>query len=171
MTTSRARKLAGSMAKANGQSFEAQLELLAAAYARHGLLELCKRYEPYKRVSGGAGSVFKAVYTSKSGCDFEIWLSDGRAGHIEAKSREAERISKDALDEVQQAQLQRRVDWGQLALVLVRLQGIWYMIHYSRWNEGDRQSHNHKQLEEIGYKLKVVDNIPDLLTPLFGTDI
>jgi hypothetical protein len=45
------------------------------------------------------------------------------------------------------------------------------MIHYSRWNEGDRQSHNHKQLEEIGYKLKVVDNIPDLLTPLFGTAI
>lgn len=164
--TTRARKLAGAMAKANGASFEAQLELLSAAYARHGFMELCKRYEPYKRVSSGAGSTFRAIYAGKSGCDFEIWLCDGRAGHLEAKSREAERIPKDALDEAQQAQLQRRVDWGQLALVLVRLQGVWYMVNYNRWHEGDRKSHNHEQLAEIGWKLKVTDGIPDLMTPL-----
>ena len=170
MTTSRVRKLAGAMAKANGQDFEAAIEALCQVYQHHDLLELNKRYEPYKRVGRGSGTSFKGVHTGKSGCDFEIFLCTGKAGHLEAKSRESERIPKDALDPTQQAQLERRVRWGQLALVLVRLQGIWYLIDYRRWHEGDRMSHNHGQLAEIGVKLVVKDGIPNLLTPLLTWD-
>lgn len=166
----RVRRLAGAMAKSNGANFEAQIEQLCEVYKQHDLLELNKRYEPYKRVGRGSGTSFKGVHIGKSGCDFELWLYNGKAGHLEAKSRESERITKDALDDTQQAQLQRRVNWGQLALVLVRLQGVWYLIDYARWHEGDRMSHNHKQLEEIGVKLNVKNGIPDLLTPLLTWD-
>lgn len=155
--------LAGLQAKRNGADAESQIENIANIYAHQGLAEICKRYEPYKRVSGGAKS-FKAVYAGKSGCDFEIWMSDGRAGHIEMKSREAERIAKDAIDETQAAQLQRRADWGQIAWVIVRLRGDWFRVDWARWNEGDRKSHNAKQLGEIGVLLPVIHGgLPDLL--------
>jgi hypothetical protein len=80
------------------------------------------------------------------------------------KSREAERIPKSAIDETQAAQLQRRADWGQIAWVVVRLRGVWFRVDWARWNDGDRKSHNAKQLAEIGTELPVVHGgLPDLL--------
>ena len=159
--------LAGLEAKRNGADAEAQMEMIANVYLNEGTAEICKRYEPYKRVSGGA-KTFKAVYAGKSGCDFEIWLPDGSSGHIEMKSREADRISKDAIDETQAAQLTRRMQWGHIAGVVVRLRGIWYYVEWSRWFEGDRKSHNVKQLEEIGQLIPLRSGLPDLLSVIQG---
>lgn len=157
--------LAGLEAKRNGADAESQVEQIANIYLNDGTAEICKRYEPYKRVSGGAKS-FKAVYAGKSGCDFELWLPDGRSGHMELKSREADRISKSAIDETQSRQLTRRMQWGHLAFVLVRLRGVWYRVDWARWGEGDRKSHNAKQLEEIGMKLTIKRGLPDILEGL-----
>lgn len=154
--------LAGLNAKRNGADAEAQIEMIANVYLNEGTAEICKRYEPYRRVSGGS-KTFKAVYAGKSGCDFELWLPDGRSGHVEMKSREADRISKDAIDDTQAAQLTRRMQWGHLAFVVVRLRGVWYRVAWSRWHEGDRKSHNTKQLEEIGVLLPIRSGLPDLI--------
>ena len=155
--------LAGLEAKRNGADAEAQMEMIANVYMNEGTAEICKRYEPYKRVSGGS-KTFKAVYAGKSGCDFEIWLPDGRSGHIEMKSREADRITKDAIDDTQSAQLTRRMQWGHIAGVVIRLKGIWYYVEWSRWFEGDRKSHNVKQLGEIGTVIPLRSGLPDLLS-------
>lgn len=161
------KSLQGLSAKRNGADAETQVELISQQYARDGVAEVSKRYEPYKRLSGGSPSgVFKAAYTGQSGCDFELWLRDGRAGHLEMKSREAERISKEALNNDQQAQLQRRLDWGQLALVLVRLKGEWVLVPYARWHEGTRKTHNMEQLLKIGVAVPLRGTLPDFLKAL-----
>lgn len=154
--------LAGLSANRNGADAESQVEMIANVYLNEGRAEICKRYEPYKRVSGGAKS-FKAVYAGKSGCDFELWLPDGRSGHMELKSREADRIPKNAIDETQTRQLTRRLAWGHLAFVIVRLRGVWYRVPWARWDEGDRKSHNVKQLGEIGHLIPLKRGLPDIL--------
>tara|TARA_Y100001973_G_scaffold89601_1_gene136094 strand:- start:2786 stop:3283 length:498 start_codon:yes stop_codon:yes gene_type:complete len=152
----------GLKAQKNGSEAEEIIIQLAKKYKRAGKAEICKRYEPYKRISKGRG-IFKATYTYKAGCDFEIWLNDGRAGHLELKTRKADRIAKNAIDTAQEAQLQRRVSFMQLALILVRLQEDWYLVHFARWYEGERKSHNAKQLAEIGVKVELRNNLPDFL--------
>lgn len=161
------KSIAGSLAKANGADAEQQLLDIAEIYAKDFRAEICKRYEPYKRVGGGGGTIFRATYTHKSGCDFELWLPDGRAGHIEMKSREADRISKDVIDEAQSAQLHRRLAWGQLALVLVRLRGDWFLVNYANWNNENRKSHTISQLQEIGgIRVPLHAGLPDFLKVL-----
>lgn len=161
------KSLQGLSAKRNGANAESLVEQMALTYAREGVAELSKRYEPYKRVSsGGSNGVFRAAYLGCSGCDYELWLKDGRAGHLELKSREADRINKDVLDENQKAQLQRRLDWGQLALVLVRLRGEWILINYARWLEDTRKTHNREQLLEIGAVVPLREGLPDFLAVL-----
>lgn len=155
-----AAQVAGSLAKANGRSAEEEVEEIAALYASDYRCEMSKRYEPYRRVSGGQGGSFRAIYLGKSGCDYELWLEDGRAGHVEVKSREADRVAKDVIDDTQKAQLNRRLAWGQLAIVLVRLRGVWFAVNFSKWHNGDRKSHNAEQLEELGVKLGAT---PDFL--------
>lgn len=154
--------LAGLSANRNGADAESQIEMISNVYLNEGKAEICKRYEPYRRVSGGAKS-FKAVYAGKSGCDFELWLPDGRSGHMELKSREADRIPKSAIDETQSRQLERRQAWGHLAFVIVRLRGVWYRVPWSRWQEGDRKSHNAAQLAEIGHLIPIKRGLPDIL--------
>lgn len=139
----------GKSAKVNGADAEAKVEEMAAEYLRHGRAEICKRYEPHKYVGRGNG-FFKAVYLGKSGCDFEVYLPDGRAGMLELKSRSGGRITKDALDPFQQAQLRRRMLWGHISKVLVRLDDEWIIVDYRRWHEGDRKSHNRDQLVALG---------------------
>jgi hypothetical protein len=147
---------------------ESQIEMIANVYLNEGTAEICKRYEPYKRVSGGA-KTFKAVYAGKSGCDFELWLPDGRSGHLELKSREADRITKSAIDDTQAAQLTRRAAWGHIAGIVVRLRGVWYYVPWSRWSEGDRKSHNVKQLGEIGTVIPMRSGLPDIVKAIPGS--
>lgn len=160
------KSIAGLAAKQNGQDAETLVQLAASAYAQEYLAEVNKRYEPYRRLGGSSGGTFRATYLAKSGCDFELWLPDGRAGHLEMKSRDAERIPKDAIDDTQKAQLHRRLAWGQLALILVRLQGEWFLVSFARWNDGARKSHNRAQLLEIGAPVHIKDGYPDFLAAL-----
>lgn len=157
--------LSGLSAKLNGADAESAVNMIANLYLQEGSAEICKRYEPYRRVGSG-GKVFKATYTERAGCDFELWLPDGRAGHIELKSREADRIPKSAVDDMQSAQLSRRLAYGHLALVLVRLRGVWFIVSWDKWGDGERKSHNAKQLEELGVKLPLRSGLPDILAGL-----
>lgn len=157
--------LSGLSAKLNGADAEDAVNMISNLYLQEGSAEICKRYEPYRRVGSG-GKVFKATYTERAGCDFELWLADGRAGHIELKSREADRIPKSAIDDTQSAQLSRRLAYGHLALVLVRLRGVWYLVPWDKWGEGERKSHNAAQLEELGVKLPLRSGLPDILAGL-----
>lgn len=86
-----------------------------------------KRYEPYRRLTGG--KIFKAQATEKSGCDYSVFTPFA-SGMIEVKSREADRIALSALDDTQHAQLEQLSTMGCIALVLVRLRGQWYCIPY-----------------------------------------
>jgi hypothetical protein len=86
-----------------------------------------KRYEPYKRLTGG--KIFKAQATDKAGCDYSVFTASN-AGMIEVKSREASRLAVSILDETQQAQLEQLASMNRIALVLARLQGQWYCIPY-----------------------------------------
>jgi len=161
------KSLQGLNAKQNGADAETLVLQMGEIYAREYRAEIQKRYEPYKRLGGGAtGGTFRAAYLGKSGCDFELWLADGRAGHLEMKSRDADRISKDCIDEAQRAQLSRRLAWGQLALILVRLRDMWFLCSYSRWNDSARKSHNALQLREIGVQVPLRDGLPDFLEVL-----
>lgn len=155
--------LAGLSAKRNGQSAEDIVEATSDYYKAQGLAELLKRYEPYKRVSSGSASTFRGVYAGKSGPDYEIWLYNGKGGHLEVKSREADRIPISAIDEEQARMLSLRMAWGQLAYVLVRLRGTWFLVSWYRWRLDEngvvykRKSHNAIQLEQIGRKIPVIN--------------
>lgn len=157
--------LSGLSAKLNGADAESAVNMIANIYLQEGSAEICKRYEPYRR-TGSGGKTFKATYTERAGCDFELWLADGRAGHIELKSREADRITKSAIDDTQSAQLSRRLAYGHLALVLVRLRGVWFLVSWDKWQDGERKSHNAKQLGEIGVKLALRSGLPDIVKAL-----
>lgn len=154
--------IAGLAAKRNGQSAEELMDATAAHLLQRGYAEFAKRYEPYRRVSSGSGSTFRGRYLGKSGADYEIWFSNGKAGHLEVKSREGARIEISAVDDFQAAQLDRRVSWGQLAFVLVRLSGEWFLVPWALWRcdaSGEsysRKSHNLEQLKEIGLSLSEV---------------
>lgn len=153
----------GLAAKRNGQSAEEVVEKTAEYLAEQGLADLEKRYEPYKRVSRGSGSTFRGVYLGKSGCDYEIWLPDGRAGMLEVKSREGIRIETSAVDSKQAEQLSRRARWRQLAFVLVRLSSNWFLVPWSNWMHPERKSHNLEQLGQIGFKLSESNGILNLM--------
>jgi len=149
------RSLAGYTAKQNGKDAESLLDKTAEYYASTGEALIYKRYEPYKRVSGGTTRVFKAVYAGKAGCDYSIWLPDGRAGMIEVKSRDSKRIRIDALNDDQHKQLAMMKQFNMLAYVLVRLSDRWFLIDYANWLHPKRKSHNTEQLQTIGNELKI----------------
>jgi len=157
-----ARSLGGLKAKRNGADAEGMVEMIANVYLHEGKAEICKRHEPYRRVSSGK-KAFKAVYAGKSGCDYEIWLRDGSSGHIELKSREGVRINKNAIDSSQAEQLTRRVKWNQIAWIIVRLKGEWFRVEWEKWDSGTRKSHNRTQLEEIGSCVPLKGGLPDIL--------
>jgi len=148
------KKLAGLRAKRNGQRSEHVLETTASALS----LMIYKRYEPYKRISRSGTKSFRAVYLGKSGCDYSVFLSDGRAGMIEVKSRQS-RINKSALDEVQHSQLDNLKKMGHLAYVLIYISECWILVDYSAFMQPDRKSHTLPQLLEIGVQLTCRNNV------------
>lgn len=119
--TNTAAAKAGRKAQKQGKAAE-QLLLQTDADAL-----IYKRYEPYRRLSGG--TLFKAQALEKSGCDYSIFTPHN-AGMIEVKSREADRLALSALDEKQHEQLAQLSEWGRISLVLARLRGQWYCIPY-----------------------------------------
>ena len=148
------KRLAGLRAKRNGAIAEQVLSDTAKAVPAL----IYKRYEPYKRVSKGGGKTFRAVYTEKSGCDYSIFLPDGRAGMIEVKSRQT-RINKSAIDETQHHQLLDLLSMGHLAYVLIFIEGEWVLVNYYKFISGPRKSYTLAQLLEIGVPLTVENGI------------
>lgn len=158
------KKLAGLRAKRNGQRSELILERTASRLAD---ALIYKRYEPYKRVSKSSSSrSFRAVYTEKSGCDYSVFLKDGRAGMIEVKSRQS-RINKSAIDETQHHQLLDLKSLGHFAYVLIYISEEWILIDYLKFLDSERRSYTLEQLSIIGTQLKEEDGIlVDLLENL-----
>lgn len=159
------RKDASREAQRTGVDAEQLVESMASEYLT---AQVRKRYEPYRRIGGvGKGGVFKAVNTGSSGPDFEIWLSNGRAGLIEVKSRKGARMPLAAVGDAQALALQRCVEWGHLAFVLVRLDHEWFMVHYSAWTHHKKRSLNRTDLSEQGAQCPVDDRgRPDFLAVL-----
>ena len=162
--------LAGLKSKRAGQDAETLLEAQGDIYASQNRARIWKRHEPYRRLGGSKlkGGAFRAVYTGRAGCDYQIMLSDGRGGLLELKSRSGARIRIDAIDDVQRQELSQASEWGHLALIVVRLSGEWFVVLYENWEHAHRKSHTIKQLLEIGHQIPVVGGLPDILRVFEG---
>ena len=159
------RGLAGLKSKRAGQDAETLLEAQGDIYAAENRARIWKRHEPYKRLGGSKlnGGAFRAVYTGRAGCDYQIMLPGGRGGLLELKSRSGDRIRIDAIDDVQRQELALASGWGHLALIVVRLSGEWFLISYENWEHAHRKSHSKKQLLEIGHPVALVGGLPDVI--------
>lgn len=160
------RKEANREAQRTGVDAERLVEERASGYLREKQCYVRKRYEPYRRIGkAGANNAFKAVPIGASGPDFEIWLPDGRAGLIEVKSRKGSRISLSAVGDTQALALRRMAEWGHLALVLVRLDGEWFLVSYVAWTHHKKRSLNRDDLLVQGVRcVEDADGRPDFLS-------
>tara|TARA_Y100000114_G_C11746230_1_gene321748 strand:- start:751 stop:1314 length:564 start_codon:yes stop_codon:yes gene_type:complete len=141
-------------AQQSGVNAEYLVEQRSVIYEAQMLARVRKRHEPYRRVGGvGKNGMFKAINTGASGCDFELWLSDGRAGMMEVKSRKAPRIQLSCVGDAQALDLTRLSHWGHLALVLVRLVDSWYLIDYRAWTHESKRSLNADDLAKQGARV------------------
>lgn len=151
-------------AQRSGANAEYLVEQIGLKYESQMIARIRKRHEPYKRVGGvGRNGLFKAVNTGASGCDFEVWLNDGRAGLMEVKSRKATRVPLGAIGSTQACDLARMTHWGHLALVLVRLCERWYLVEYRAWTHEKKRSLNAEDLTRQGVAL----DTDGLGSPLF----
>jgi len=161
-----ARSNAGLRAQKQGKSAEEQILEISAFYLQHGIAEINKRHEPYKRVGSGK-NCFHAIYSDKAGCDFEIWLPGGKGGYLECKSREGMRIQKSAIDPYQQEQLDRRLEWGQIAVVLIRLDGVWFACSWKKFRDFEKKSFTVADLLQVGKPVPMLANLlPDFIKVL-----
>lgn len=143
-------------AQRSGANAEYLVEQRAVIYEAKMVARVRKRHEPYRRVGGvGKNGLFKAVNTGASGCDFELWLSDGRAGMMEVKSRKAKRIQLGAVGDAQALDLTRLSHWGHLAFVLVRLVDSWYLVDYRAWTHESKRSLNEDDLSKQGAHVEI----------------
>lgn len=144
--TNKARQ-SSSESQQRGANAESLVLESAAHYLRAGRCLLRKRYEPYKRVGrAGKNGMFKAFPAGSSGPDFELWLSDGRAGMIELKARNDVRIRLADVNPPQASELDRLTMWGQIALVLVWLNGEWFLVDWRAWTHEKKRSLNASDL-------------------------
>lgn len=159
------RQQASSEAQRTGADAEKLVEEQSAQYLREGRAFVRKRYEPYKRLGrANANNVFRAVPIGASGPDFEIWLSDGRAGLLEVKSRKGTRVSLSAVGDVQALTLRRMSEWGHLAFVLVRLDMEWFLVSYEAWTHRSKRSLSRADLERQGARCpQDAEGRPDFL--------
>ena len=144
-------QLANREAQRSGANAEYLVEQIGVKYESQMRARIRKRHEPYKRVGGvGRNGLFKAVNTGASGADFEVWLSDGRAGLMEVKSRKGKRVQLGTVGDTQACDLTKMTHWGHLALVLVRLGESWYLIDYRAWTHERKRSLNAEDLSFQG---------------------
>lgn len=155
-------------AQRSGANAEYLVEQIGVHYEARMLARVRKRYEPYKRVGGaGKNGLFKAVNIGSSGPDFELWLSDGRAGLLEVKSRKGGRVTLSCVGEAQAMDLTRMSYWGHLALVLVRIAEEWYLVDYRAWTHDKKRSLNARDLEIQGARVPINEHgLPDFLAVL-----
>lgn len=152
------RRQASSEAQQRGANAESLVLETASHYLRSGRCLLRKRFEPYKRVGrAGKNGLFKAYSTGSSGCDFELWLEDGRAGMIELKARKADRIRLGDVNPPQASDLDRLTLWGHLAFVLVWLNGKWFLVDWRAWTHERKRSLNASDLSIQGASVATDD--------------
>lgn len=134
-----ANRKTGKLAKANGAKAEAQILKAGRYYTERSVMMIHKREESLSK---------------KTGCDFSIFLYQGGAGFIEAKSRNSKSIPLNAVQEHQMAQLSEMERYGHIGMVAVRLcpnqetgEQRWYCVPFSSWNHPTKKSLNMDDLE------------------------
>ena len=160
-------RAANKEAQRSGANAEYLVEQAATLYRVRHEAEVRKRHEPYRRVGGVKDGLFKAVNTGASGPDFELWLSDGRAGLMEVKSRKGKRVQLGCVGTPQSEALGQMVAWGHLALILLRLAGEWYLLDFRAWHHPTKRSLNAEDLETRGARVHETEHgFPDYLASL-----
>lgn len=119
-----ARQAQGSISRATGEGFEAQILTACAYYRAHGIAEIDKTPEPIKVISGrrqnpsGCWS-FEAVFTKQAQPDFQGTIDGGRSVVFEAKATDKDRILQSAVTDEQAHAMQSHAQKGALVFVLV----------------------------------------------------
>lgn len=134
-----ARQAQGSISRATGEGFEAQILTACAYYRAHGIAEIDKTPEPIKVISGrrqnpsGCWS-FEAVFTKQAQPDFQGTIDGGRSVVFEAKATDKDRILQSAVTDEQSHAMQSHAQKGALAFVLVCLRGrAVYRVMWEDW--------------------------------------
>lgn len=136
-TKSPARQAQGSISRATGEGFEAQILTACAYYRAHGIAEIDKTPEPIKVISGrhqnpsGCWS-FEAVFTKQAQPDFQGTLCGGSSVVFEAKATDKDRIMQSAVTEEQARALESHANMGALAFVLVCCAGAQCIVSCGR---------------------------------------
>ena len=155
-TYSTAQAQSNAEAQRAGARAEHLIERGALQYTLEEQALIRKRHEPYRRVGKmSKGGVFRAVNTGSSGCDYEFYLSDGRAGILECKSRKGKRINLNAVGAHQADELEKLWTWGFLSFVIVYLDNSWYLISWGAFHHPSKRSLNIEDMKTRGILLDV----------------
>lgn len=149
-----ARQAQGSISRATGEGFEAQILTACAYYRAHGIAEIDKTPEPIKVISGrrqnpsGCWS-FEAVFTKQAQPDFQGTLCGGSSVVFEAKATDKDRILQSAVTEEQARALESHANMGALAFVLVCLRGrAVYRVMWEDW-QNMKELFGHKYMTAV----------------------
>lgn len=160
----------GRTARAAGDHAEAMFERACAFYAEQGKAYVTKRPTPVKQIGPMRNGQFLAVYEKSAGCDYYGALDGGRAVMVELKSSSTtnlplQRRGEDTIKEVQAAELATVTRLGGTAMVVVRLNLMWWALTWRDWlstvqyaQEIGAKSLNAKALDAYGKRLGVLPN-------------
>lgn len=151
-----ARQAQGSISRATGEGFEAQILTACAYYRAHGIAEIDKTPEPIKVIYGrhqnpsGCWS-FEAVFTKKAQPDFQGTIDGGRSVVFEAKATEKGRILQSAVTHEQAYAMQSHAQKGALVFVLVCLRGgaVYRVPWEVWWRMKEHFGHKYMTAEEL----------------------
>jgi penicillin-binding protein-related factor A (putative recombinase) len=168
------RVASGRASRKRGARPEDALKVLHARYHAEGRALLRKLETPIRRISTSGPGRFVAVYLARAHVDFSGWVRLG-GGHsrpvdLEVKTTEEPRIALAEVDEEQGAELAATAAAGGLACVLVRVQGAWWLVPWSRWRapvtEPGRKSLTAEHLDACGVRVALRGAAPDWLPAL-----
>lgn len=151
-----ARQAQGSISRATGEGFEAQIITACAYYRAHGIAEIDKTPEPIKVISGrhqnasGCWS-FEAVFTKQAQPDFQGTIDGGRSVVFEAKATDKDRILQSAVTHEQAYAMQSHAQKGALVFVLVCLRGraVYRVPWEVWWRMKEHFGHKYMTAEEL----------------------
>lgn len=158
-----ARQAQGSISRATGEGFEAQILTACAYYRAHGIAEIDKTPEPIKVISGRRQNAsgcwsFEAVFTKQAQPDFQGTIDGGRSVVFEAKATDKDRILQSAVTHEQAYAMQSHAQKGALVFVLVCLRGrAVYRVPWEVWWRM-RQHFGHKYMtarELLPYRVQM----------------
>ena len=171
----KSRRSAGHRAYENGRTLEARLEALKYYYqnAEKFEIEWVRNYEATSKFKGRKSNPAEHQHVV-SPCDFSFFCGktcDYLCGMVEAKSRNGNRINKNAVSVHQRMQLWRLEKLNQFGFVCVSLidtndEAKIFMVPIKNWFRGEKTSHNCEDLDNIGYRCNMVlDPETNMLLP------